>query len=109
MQNGFQKIGGHIYDFLISINRPLSKYLKRLTKNIVNKAGNFQKSIKNECLSGGYNGLMCGHIHKPELQRFDDYLYLNTGDWIESCTAIVEAMMIHFHLFSLMKIMKLKS
>ncbi len=84
------KIGGHIYDFLISINRPLSKYLKRLTKNIVNKAGNFQKSIKNECLSGGYNGLMCGHIHKPELQRFDDYFYLNTGDWIESCTAIVE-------------------
>ena len=33
---------------------------------------------------------MCGHIHKPEIIRFKEYLYLNTGDWVESCTAIVE-------------------
>tara|TARA_X000000950_G_scaffold156715_1_gene192218 strand:- start:9807 stop:10580 length:774 start_codon:yes stop_codon:yes gene_type:complete len=84
------KLGGIIYDGLISLNRPLSKYLKRLTKNIVNEAGNFQKLVENECKRGGYDGLMCGHIHKPEIRKFENYSYLNTGDWIESCTAIVE-------------------
>ena len=84
------KLGGLIYDFLIFLNRPLSKFLKRTTKKIVNKAGNFHKLIKNECLENGYDALMCGHIHIPEIKRHQNYSYINTGDWIESCTAVVE-------------------
>ena len=84
------KFGGFLYDLLIKINRPVSKKLKSLTKNIVNKASSFEKNVKKDCLKKSYDGLMCGHIHKPEIVRFEEYLYLNTGDWVESCTAIVE-------------------
>ena len=77
-----------MYDLLIKINRPVSK-LKSLTKNIVNKASSFEKNVKKDCLEKSYDGLMCGHIHKPEIVRFEEYLYLNT-EIAESCTAIVE-------------------
>lgn len=33
---------------------------------------------------------MCGHIHKAEIRQIDDILYCNDGDWVESCTALVE-------------------
>ena len=84
------KFGGFLYDLLIKINRPVSKKLKSLTKKIVNKASSFEKNVKKDCLEKSYDGLMCGHIHKPEIVRFEEYLYLNTGDWVESCTAIIE-------------------
>ena len=35
---------------------------------------------------------MCGHNHRPEIKKFESHFYLNTGDWIESCSAIVELM-----------------
>lgn len=36
------------------------------------------------------DGCVCGHIHHPEIRWYDDFLYCNTGDWVESCTAIIE-------------------
>ena len=84
------KLGGMIYDALIFINRPLSKYLKNLTKKIVSGASGFQNLVKNECEKGGYSGLLCGHNHRPEILKFKTYAYMNTGDWVESCSAIVE-------------------
>ena len=56
------KFGGMLYDFLIMINRPMSKYLKNLTKKIVSGASGFQKLVKEECLGGNYAGLMCAII-----------------------------------------------
>ena len=38
----------------------------------------------------GYDGIICGHIHKAEIRDIDKIQYLNCGDWVESCTAIVE-------------------
>ena len=38
----------------------------------------------------GADGVVCGHIHQPELRVIDDLLYCNDGDWVESCTALVE-------------------
>ncbi len=85
------KFGGFLYDLLIKINRPMSKALKTFAKSTVNKASSFQKNVKKDCLKKPYDGLLCGHIHAPEIKRFPEYLYLNTGDWIESCTAITES------------------
>ena len=79
-----------LYDVLIYINRPLSKYLKNLTKKIVSGARGFQGLVQKECQEGDYQGLICGHNHRPEILIFDSHFYLNTGDWIESCSAIVE-------------------
>tara|TARA_B100000678_G_scaffold184535_1_gene154237 strand:+ start:1087 stop:1860 length:774 start_codon:yes stop_codon:yes gene_type:complete len=86
------KFGGLLYDGLIFINRPLSKYLKNLTKKIVSNMSGFQKLVKEECMRGGYSALICGHNHRPEILKFNTHAYLNTGDWIESCSAIVEQM-----------------
>jgi len=36
------------------------------------------------------DGVICGHIHTPAIKRLDGILYLNCGDWVDSCTAIVE-------------------
>ena len=84
------KLGGILYDALIVINRPLSKYLKNLTKKIVSSLSGFQQLVKKECEDGGYRGLICGHNHRPEILKFKTHYYLNTGDWVESCSAIVE-------------------
>ena len=35
---------------------------------------------------------MCGHNHRPEILKFKTHIYMNTGDWVESCSAIVELM-----------------
>ena len=86
------KLGGLIYDGLIYLNRPLSKRLKAMTKRIVDRASGFHKKVKDECYKGKHSGLMCGHNHRPEIIKFENHFYLNTGDWIESCSAIVELM-----------------
>ena len=36
------------------------------------------------------HGVVCGHIHAPVIRQFEHYLYLNTGDWVDSCSALVE-------------------
>ena len=36
------------------------------------------------------DGVICGHIHRAEITQFDDVTYCNDGDWVESCTALVE-------------------
>ena len=46
----------------------------------------FRSHAKNK----GYDGIICGHIHKAEIRDIDEIQYLNCGDWVESCTAIVE-------------------
>jgi hypothetical protein len=38
------------------------------------------------------DGVICGHIHKAEMRMIGDILYINDGDWVESCTALVEHM-----------------
>ena len=38
----------------------------------------------------GFDGVVCGHIHKAEFKSIDDMIYCNSGDWVESMTAIVE-------------------
>ena len=51
----------------------------------------FERTMADEARRQGADGVVCGHIHHAELRRIDDILYANDGDWVESCTALVEA------------------
>jgi UDP-2,3-diacylglucosamine pyrophosphatase LpxH len=68
----------------------LSKYLKLKVKSAVNFVSKFEQTIAHDCKKQGYNGIVCGHIHHAEIRYVEDVLYLNSGDFVESCTALVE-------------------
>ena len=52
--------------------------------------GDFESSVAREASHRGMDGVVCGHIHKAELRPIGAILYCNTGDWVESCTALAE-------------------
>jgi UDP-2,3-diacylglucosamine pyrophosphatase LpxH len=97
-------LGSEAYDFLLVVNRwynffrrkmgfpywSLSAYLKHKVKNAVNFIGNFEKAVVHEARKRGVDGVICGHIHKATIENYDGILYCNDGDWVESCTALVE-------------------
>jgi UDP-2,3-diacylglucosamine pyrophosphatase LpxH len=68
----------------------LSAYLKHKVKNAVEYISNYEHAVVAEARRRGVDGVICGHIHSAEIRRFDDILYCNDGDWVESCTALVE-------------------
>jgi len=68
----------------------MSKFLKHNVKKAVNFIFAFEKNLAKYCKSRGYDGVVCGHIHTPEIKDVDGIRYMNDGDWVESCTAIVE-------------------
>lgn len=68
----------------------LSNYLKRRVKNAVQFVGQFEEAVAHEAARRGVDGVVCGHIHCAEIRRIGDITYYNDGDWVESCTALVE-------------------
>lgn len=50
----------------------------------------FEEAAVATARKGGFDGCICGHIHKPNVEQFGDVLYCNDGDWVEHCTALVE-------------------
>jgi UDP-2,3-diacylglucosamine pyrophosphatase LpxH len=68
----------------------LSAFLKYRVKQAVNFIGAFEAALAAEAERGGYAGVICGHIHHAADRRIGGVHYLNCGDWVESCTAIVE-------------------
>jgi UDP-2,3-diacylglucosamine pyrophosphatase LpxH len=68
----------------------LSAYLKQKVKNAVEYVCRFQDAVAREARSRGFDGVVCGHIHHAAVERIEGILYLNDGDWVESCTALVE-------------------
>ena len=67
-----------------------SKWAKLKVKRAVNYIGDFETVLAEEARKEGADGIVCGHIHHAADQMIDEVRYLNTGDWVESCTAIVE-------------------
>ena len=59
-------------------------------KTAVNFIGEFEKSLSDEARRNQVDGVICGHIHHAASRHIDGVHYLNTGDWVESCTAVVE-------------------
>jgi len=68
----------------------LSAFLKHKVKNAVQFIDNFEHAVANEARRRGVDGVVCGHIHHAEIRDIDGILYCNDGDWVESCTALVE-------------------
>jgi UDP-2,3-diacylglucosamine pyrophosphatase LpxH len=97
-------LGDRAYDLAISVNRVVfrirrllglpywsfSSWAKVKVKKAVNFIGAFQKVLSEEARRSEVDGVICGHIHHAVIEQFDEITYVNTGDWVESCTAVVE-------------------
>jgi UDP-2,3-diacylglucosamine pyrophosphatase LpxH len=97
-------LGDGAYTFALFVNTGLNKVRRRLglaywslsawaklkVKNAVNFIGKFEEFLAAEARRVGADGVICGHIHHAANREIEGLRYLNTGDWVESCTAIVE-------------------
>lgn len=97
-------LGDWAYDLAILINRGLnamrrqfgmpywsfSAWAKLQVKQAVNFIGDFQRVVAQEARQRGVDGVICGHIHHAVIEDVDGVVYINTGDWVESCTAVAE-------------------
>jgi len=97
-------LGDWGYNLLLGINRiykswrawrgleywSLSKAIKARVKEAVSHVSNFEEHIAQLARERGCTGVMCGHIHTPADKMLGDIHYLNSGDWVESLTAIIE-------------------
>jgi UDP-2,3-diacylglucosamine pyrophosphatase LpxH len=68
----------------------LSQFLKHKVKNAVSFITAFEEALTTEARRRGYDGVVCGHIHRAEIRDIDGTLYCNDGDWVESLSALVE-------------------
>jgi len=68
----------------------LSAWLKRQVKEAVKAIDRFESALANEARRRGFDGVVCGHIHHAEMREVHGVMYMNDGDWVESCTALVE-------------------
>jgi len=68
----------------------LSAWLKHTVKNAVEYISRYEEIVAAEAKKRGVDGVVCGHIHHAEIRMIGDVLYLNDGDWVESCSALVE-------------------
>jgi UDP-2,3-diacylglucosamine pyrophosphatase LpxH len=99
-------VGDYLYEFTLRMNRhfnriraklglrywSLSAFLKHKVKKALSYVSDFEKAVAHEAARRGYQGVVCGHIHKAEMRTIDGILYCNDGDWVESRTALVEHM-----------------
>jgi UDP-2,3-diacylglucosamine pyrophosphatase LpxH len=97
-------LGDSLYTVVLKLNRAfnwyrmkiglpywsLSQFLKHKVKNAVNFIGDFERILAVEARHRGFDGVICGHIHKAEIKNLDGMLYGNSGDWVESLSALVE-------------------
>ena len=97
-------IGDYLYGVALDMNRwlnairrrigkpywSLSQYLKHRVKNAVSYINAFEEAVAHEAKKRGMDGVVCGHIHRPEMRDIDGITYCNDGDWVESLSALVE-------------------
>lgn len=99
------RVGAAAYESLIVVNRlynrvrqwwgkdywSLAQFLKLKVKSACTFVSCFEETLVREAKHRGLDGVVCGHIHHPALDEHEDgFLYLNCGDWVENCTALVE-------------------
>ncbi len=97
-------LGDHAYTASLVVNRwfnvgrrwlgypywSLSAWAKRQVKEAVKAIDRFENALTGEAARRGFDGVVCGHIHHAEMREVNGVLYINDGDWVESCTAVVE-------------------
>jgi UDP-2,3-diacylglucosamine pyrophosphatase LpxH len=98
------KLGDAMYDVTVMLShgvnnlrramrRPYWPVAERIKLSIpvsVRYIAQFENVAANHAREQGYDGVVCGHIHRANLRHIDGTLYCNTGDWVESCSALVE-------------------
>ena len=96
--------GDWAYDFALFINTYFNMVRRRLgfsywsfsawaklkVKNAVNFIGSFENALADEARRRGADGVICGHIHHPVIRDVEGVTYVNTGDFVESCSYVVE-------------------
>lgn len=99
-------LGDTAYVFLLSLNGvltrvrstlglgywSLSKFIKGKTKQALNFIYKFEESIAMHAKAQDVFGVICGHIHTPTIKTINNIVYINDGDWVESCSAVVETL-----------------
>jgi len=107
------------YQFLLSLNPlinfvrrrfglgywSLSAYAKRRVKDAVSFIGKFEAAVAHYAERYDVDAVLCGHIHSAAIREFGKVTYYNCGDWVESCTALVEGAdgilsLVNYHSFS---------
>jgi len=107
------------YQFLLSLNPlinfvrrrsglgywSLSAYAKKRVKDAVSFIGRFEEEVVRYAKKFSVDAVLCGHIHSAAIRQFGGVTYYNCGDWVESCSALVErhdgvVEIINFHPFS---------
>ncbi len=97
-------LGDRAYDWALRANRmfnivrrrlgypywSLSQWLKLQVKGAVAAIDRFEEALAAHARKEGFDGVVCGHIHHADMRMVGGVLYLNTGDWVESCTALIE-------------------
>lgn len=97
-------VGSNLYDFLLRASRfvniarnylnlpywSLAAAIKHKVKGAVNYISNFEAAVSQMAKQKGVDGMVCGHIHRAEIRKIDDVFYCNCGDWVESCTSLIE-------------------
>ena len=97
-------LGGWAYDFMIDLNAKLqwfysaigvsgfslSRWSKSTVKQAVQFIGDYETVVSDAAKRKDVDGVICGHIHHPTIRKYDQITYMNCGDWVESCSAIVE-------------------
>jgi UDP-2,3-diacylglucosamine pyrophosphatase LpxH len=92
------------YQFLLSLNPAinfvrrrfglgywsLSAYAKRRVKDAVSFIGEFQKAVVHYAEKYSVDAVLCGHIHSASIHQIGSVTYYNCGDWVETCSALVE-------------------
>jgi hypothetical protein len=64
--------------------------VKLKVKSAVNYISDFEQQLADLARIKGCDGIICGHIHQPAIRQFGDVAYLNSGDWVESMSALVQ-------------------
>jgi len=99
-------LGDSAYDFVLGLNTnfnqlrhrlgfgywSLSQWLKSRVKRAVDFVFKFEQTITKYAEKRKFFGVICGHIHQAEIKTVDGIGYMNSGDWVESCTALVETL-----------------
>jgi len=111
-----ERLGSRLYDWVLNLNQYVNRlrrrlglgywsfaaFLKSKAKGAVQYVTEYESAMVRLAAAHHVDGIICGHIHRAEIRNIGGLAYLNAGDWVESCTALVEDFagnfsLIHFH------------
>jgi len=109
------RVGSALYDRILDMNVWVNRirrmfgfgywsfasYIKLRAKRAMKYVTDYEEALLQFARKSGVDGVICGHIHRPEIRQVGDILYLNAGDWVENCTALVEDYTGHIELIRL--------